>query len=106
MNKPYTFAGNVVKRGGKQITSDYPQPQKFFHEFEGYYSLLDNIPFSAVEDLSLYDNNRELILKSMHKLFRICWAAKIDIIKEIGKVEQDPFEGLEEDLAIKKIVAN
>lgn len=102
MEKPHSFAGRVIKKYGKQTTNDYPQPEKFFNDMADFYTILDGVPFSAVEDLSKYEVNRDIMIKSIQKLLRICWAAKIDILKEVDRVEEDPFEGLEADLAVKK----
>lgn len=104
MEKPHTFAGRVMKKYGKQITNDQPQPEKFFNDMADYYRILDGIPFSAVEDLEKYELNREIVIKSLDKLLRICRASKINVIEEMNRLDESPFDGLEEDLAIKKKV--
>ena len=47
-------------------------------------------------------DRRQQLITSLHQLFRICWSAKIDVVKELVMMEKDPFDGLEEDLALKK----
>ncbi len=102
MEKPYTFAGKVVQKYGKIKFNDHPEPEKFFNAMKDYYTILDGVPYKAIEDLEKYELNRDIIIQSIQKLLRICQAAKIDVIQEMNRLDEDPFDGLEEDLAVKK----
>ena len=102
MEKPHSFAGKVVHKYGKTSTNDYAQPEKFFADMADCLRLLDGIPFSAVEDLENYELNRDVMLNLIRRTFKILEAAKIDVVEALKVQEEDPFEGLEEDLAIKK----
>lgn len=102
MEKPHTFAGRVIKKFGKTSTNDYEQPEKFFADTADFLRLLDGIPFSAVEDLEKYELNRDVMVAVIRRMLKIFDAAKIDFCKEVDRIEaNDPFIGLEEDLAIK-----
>lgn len=103
MEKPHSFAGRVVQKHGKRITNDYAQPDKFFADMGDFLHTLDGVPYSAIEELEKYDLNRELMMQIIRRMFKIMKAAKISVSEEIKrKREDDPFNGLEEDLAIKK----
>jgi len=103
MEKPRTFAGRVVQKHGKTMTNDYAQPEKFFADMADFYRLIDGIPFSAVEDLKKYELNREIVVSVMRRLYQILDAADVDIVEEIERqMRDDPFDGLEEDIAMKK----
>jgi len=102
MDKPHSFAGRVIKKYGKTITNDYEQPDKFFADMHDCFRLLDGIPFSAVEDLEKYEINRDVMVEIVRRIIKIFAAAKVDIIQEIDRIDEDPFDGLEEDIAVKK----
>jgi hypothetical protein len=102
MEKPHTFAGRVIKKFGKTTTNDYEQPDKFFADMHDLFRLLDGIPFSAVEDLEKYEINRDVMVEIVRRIIKIFAAAKVDIIQEINRIDEDPFDGLEQDLEIKK----
>lgn len=102
MEKPHTFAGKVIHKYGKTTANDYAQPEKFFADMADFYRLIDGIPFSAVEDLEKYELNRDIMITIVRRLYQILDAAKIDLVEEIKKQAEDPFDGLEEDIAIKK----
>jgi hypothetical protein len=104
MERPKTFAGKVAMKYGKTTINDYPQPQKWFMDLKDCYTLLDGVPYSAIESLQKYDENRDIIVRTIQKLISICEASKIDVIKELDRLDEDPFDGLEADLAIKKKV--
>ncbi len=104
MEKPHTFAGRVMQKFGKKITNDYAQPDKFFADMEDFHQLLDGVPFSAIEDLKKYELNRDIVIKSLQRLFTICSAANINIMTEVKRMSETPFDGLEEDLAKKKSI--
>lgn len=103
MEKPHSFAGKVVHKFGKKSTNDYPQPDKFFADMADFLHLIDAVPYSAVEDLEKYELNRDVIVTVIRRLYKILDAAKIDLIKEIDRQDEDPFDGLEEDVARKQI---
>jgi len=102
MEKPHSFAGRVIQKYGKTTANDYAQPEKFFAEMADFYRLLDGIPFSAVEDLEKYELNRDIIVNVVRRIFKILDAAKVDLVAEIERQDEDPFDGLEQDIAIKK----
>lgn len=102
MEKPRTYAGKVIHKYGKTTTNDYAQPEKFFADMADFLRLVDGVPFCAVEDLEKYNDNRDVMVTVIRRIFKILDAANIDLIKEIERQDADPFEGLEEDLAIKK----
>lgn len=103
MEKPHSFAGKVVHKYGKTTTNDYAQPEKFFADMAVCLRQLEEIPFSAVEDLEKYELNRDILINMMRRLLKVFRVANVDIMAEIKRVEEDdPFEGLEEDLEIKK----
>lgn len=101
MEKPHSFAGRVIKKYGK-TTNDYSQPDKFFADMTDCLNLLESIPFSAVEDLEKYDLNRDVMVNIIRRTIKIMQAAKIDLIQEMNKQNEDPFDGLEADIATKK----
>ena len=98
MDKPHSFAGKIIRKFGKQNTNDYTQPDKFFADMQDCLHLLDGIPFSAVEDLQKYELNRDVMINIIRRIYDICFAAKIDIDKEMDRMEKSPFDGLEEDI--------
>lgn len=102
MEQPPKYAGRVIHKYGKTTTNDYPQPDKFFADMHDCLRLLDGIPFSAVEDLEKYSLNRDVMVNIVRRIFKILDAANIDLIQEIKRQDEDPFDGLEEDLAAKK----
>ena len=102
MENPRTYAGKVVHKYGKTTTNDYAQPEKFFADVQDFLRLVDGIPFSAVEDLEKYQLNRDVMINVIRRMFKILDAAKIDLVKEIKRQDEDPFEGLEEEFAIRK----
>lgn len=102
MEKPHSFAGKVIHKYGKTSTNDYAQPDKFFADMAHCLHLLDEIPFSAVEDLQKYGLNRDIMVLIMRRIYKIFRAANIDLCEEVEKQEQDPFDGLEEDIEFKK----
>lgn len=103
MEKPHSFAGKVIHKYGKTTTNDYAQPEKFFADMAVCLRQMEEIPFSAIEDLEKYDLNRDIMVHMMRRLLKIFRAANVDVMQEIKKTEEnDPFEGLEEDLEIQK----
>lgn len=101
MDKPHSFAGKVVHKYGKTTSNDYEQPEKFFADVADFYRLLDGIPYKAIEDLEKYELNRDVMVNVLRRLLDVFDAAKINVIEEIRRQDEDPFDGLEEDLAIK-----
>lgn len=104
MEKPHSFAGKVVHKFGKKSTNDYGQPDKFFADVADFLHLIDGIPYSAVEELEKYELNRDVIVTVIRRLYKILDAAKIDLIKEIERQDESPFDGLEEDLIKKPVI--
>jgi hypothetical protein len=102
MEKPYSFTEQAIKKYGKRVVNDFPEPDRFFNSMRDFYILLDAIPYKAIEDLEKYELNRDIVVQSIQKLIRICKAAKVDINKEIDRLEESPFDGLEDDIALKK----
>ncbi len=102
MEKPRTYAGKVVRKYGKTTTNDFAQPEKFFLDMENFLHIIDSIPFSAVQDLEKYELNRDVMINIIRRMFKILDAANVDLIKEISRQDEDPFDGLEEDFAAKK----
>lgn len=100
--EPKTFAGRVVKKYGKTKENDYPQPEKFFNDAQDFFRILDGAPYSAIEDLEKYEGNREVMINITRRLFKILDAAGISIVDEMRKMDETPFDGLEEDLEAKK----
>lgn len=101
---PHSFAGRLIKKNGAS-KNDFPQPQKFFADMNDFYNLIDAIPFVAVEDLEKYEMNRDILISIIRRIMKILDAAKIDIVAEIERIEnEDPFNGLEEDLANRKSI--
>src|SRR5271154_5412971 len=95
MEKPPSFTTRHLKKYGRQEVNDYAQPQKFFADMVDFYKLIDGIPFVAVEELEKYELNREIVIKVIRRLFKICDAAKINIIQEIDNMDKTPFDDLE-----------
>lgn len=103
MDKPHSFAGKVAQKYGKSIVNDYEQPEKFFCDMKDFYRFIDGIPYLAIEDLEKYELNRDIIINTIRRLLKICIAAKINIIDEMDRIDgDDPFDGLEEDIAKQK----
>jgi len=102
MEKPHSFAGRVVHKYGKTTTNDYAQPEKFFADMAVCLRQIEEIPFSAVEDLQKYELNRDVLIHIVRRIYKIFDAADVNVIEEIDRIETDPFDGLEEDLEIKK----
>lgn len=103
MEEPRRFAGRVIKKFGKLTVNDYEQPQKWFVSMAEMYKLLDDVPFSAVENLEQYEENRDIMINIVRRIFKIFDAAQIDFSAEIDRIDgDDPFDGLEEDLKLKK----
>src|SRR5271166_2390153 len=100
MEKPRSFAGRVIRKG-KVTTNDYAQPEKFFADMEHCLRIMEEIPFSAVEDLKKYELNREIMINVIRRAHLIIRAADIDVIEEIKRLDEDPFDGLEEDIKKK-----
>lgn len=102
MEKPLTFAGQVIHKGRKKTFNDYAQPEKFFADMANCLKLMDEIPFSAIEDLQNYELNRDVMVRLSRRIYKIFRAAGLDICEEIDKQTVDPFEGLEDDIEIQK----
>lgn len=105
MEKPHSFAGRAIHKYGKTTTNDYAQPDKFFADMAVCLRQLDDIPFSAVEDLAQYELNRDVLVQISRRIYKIFVAANVDLEAEFNKAEEDPFDGLEEDLELKKKLA-
>jgi hypothetical protein len=67
-----------------------------------FYHLIDGIPYKAIEDLEKYELNRDVLVNVYRRLLDVFEAANISIVAEIKRQDTDPFDGLEEDLALKK----
>lgn len=105
MEKPHSFAGKVIHKYGKTSTNDYAQPEKFFADMAICLRQIEEIPFSAVEDLEKYELNRNVMVHIVSRIFKIFDAAGLNVADEIRRQQKEKdelFEGLEEDLAIKK----
>lgn len=100
--KPFAMAGTVVRRGGRQERNDFAQPEKFFIELKELLRQLNDVPLSAIEELTKYEEHRDTIIEILRKCQRILDAANIDVEKELERVYYDPFDGLEEDLEARK----
>jgi hypothetical protein len=103
--RPLTFASHVVKKYGKTIDNDYEPVNKFFADMSYCLSLLNGIPFAAVEELEKYEGNRDVMIHIVRRIFRICDAAKVNIVAEMERQNKEKnavFDGLEEDVARKK----
>ncbi len=100
------FVKNKVGKYGKRVVNDFSTNDKFFNSLADYYAILDDAPYKAIEDLAKYESNRDIVIKCIQRLFSICNAAKIDVIAELDRMEESPFDGLEEDLAIKRNAAS
>lgn len=97
MGKPYTFANHVIKKYGRRATNDCPQPEKFFLDMKDLYNVLDAVPFLAVEELEKYESNRDIMINIVRRIFKICDSAKIDIEKEIDRLECDPTDEMSDE---------
>lgn len=103
MEKPHSFAGRYIQKNGKTITNDYAQPEKFFADMGSCLRLIEEVPFSAIEDLQKYELNRDVMINILKRVCKILNVANVDVYDELQKQhENDPFNGLEEDIAAKK----
>lgn len=95
------FAGRVIKKGGN---IELEQPRQWFSEVESFYKVLDAVPLKAIEDLKKYELNRDIIIEVMRRCIQIIEAAGLDLVAELRRIDEDPFDGLEEDIAKKKAI--
>jgi hypothetical protein len=98
MEKPHNFSAHTIKKYGKNITNDYPASEKFFAESTDYYNLLDAIPYNAIEELRDYEINRDVMTNIVRRILDIFDAANINFATEVIRLDETPFDGLEEDV--------
>lgn len=101
MNKPKSYAGRTISKKGIKF-NDHNQPERWFCECKELLRQLDEIPFSAVEDLKKYELNREIIINIINKCITILDAANVNIGDEIDKLNADPYEDVEDDPDIRR----
>lgn len=102
MEEPKKFAGRVVHAHGRTTKNDFPQPDKFFADMKDFLYILDGVPLKAVEELEKYEMNREVMVNVIKRCMLIMKKANLDLLTEIKRLETDQFEGLEDDLKLKK----
>jgi hypothetical protein len=102
MKKLTMNVNKKISKYGKTTFNDFSANERFFAEMKTCLRQLDEVPFSAVEDLKNYDLNRDIIVEIIRKCFLILDAANVDVVDEIDRMEADPYDGFEEDTEIRR----